>query len=132
MAIPTITQFAVVAAGGALGAISRFGIQSLSVSGDDKYCYTAIINISGSIIMGILWSLFSHFGSYKGWELLILTGFLGGYTTYSAFALEAISLINKGQFATMSCYVVITIVLGLGGCALGLIGTDRLLRHLGY
>lgn len=132
MTLSTVTQFAIVALGGAFGAMSRFGVQSLPLFGEDKYYYTVVINVSGCLIMGILWAIFSHFGTSRGWELLVLTGFLGGYTTYSAFTLDAMELINRGQFWLMGYYIAITILFGLGGCALGLFGTDRLLRYFGY
>ena len=132
MTLSTVTQFAIVALGGAFGAMSRFGVQSLPLFGEDKYYYTVVINVSGCLIMGILWAIFSHFGTSRGWALLVLTGFLGGYTTYSAFTLDAMELINRGQFWLMGYYIAITILFGLGGCALGLFGTDRLLRYFGY
>lgn len=132
MTLSTVTQFAIVALGGAFGAMSRFGVQSLPLFGEDKYYYTVVINVSGCLIMGILWAIFSHFGTSRGWELLVLTGFLGGYTTYSAFTLDAMELINRGQFWLMGYYIAITILFGLGGCALGLFGTDRLLKYFGY
>lgn len=131
MALSAFTQFAIVALGGAFGAMSRFGVEHIPAFGDDKYYYTVVINVSGCFVMGILWTLFSHFGTSRGWELLVLTGFLGGYTTYSAFTLDAMELLSRGQFWLMAYYIAITIIFGLGGCALGLFGTERLLRYFG-
>lgn len=80
--------------------------------------------------MGVLWALFTHFDAPKWLHLLCLVGYLGGYTTYSAFTLDAMQRIQAGRVDEMIWYVLITVFGGLGACALGLFGTERLLKLL--
>ena len=114
--------------GGGCGALTRFGVQNLGIFDEDKYYYTVAINITGCLAIGILWALFVHWNVPRYWHLLVFTGFLGGYTTYSAFTLDAMQLVQNGQWLQATLYVVITVVGGLGGCALGLFVTEKLLK----
>lgn len=114
--------------GGGFGALSRFGVQHIGIFDDDKYYYTVAINISGCMTIGILWAFFEHWNVSRDWYLLLLTGFLGGYTTYSAFTLDAMQLVQAGMWGRALFYISITIVGGLGGCALGLFLTEKLLK----
>lgn len=123
-----LAEIALVALGGALGATSRYGVQHLGIFDDDKYYYTVGINISGCIVIGVLWALFNHFNLPKGYYLFALTGFLGGYTTYSAFTLDAITQWASGRPDITLFYIAVTMVGGLGGCALGLFATEKLLK----
>ncbi len=124
-------EIALVGLGGALGAISRYGVEHMGIFDNDKYYYTVAINITGCIVIGTLWALFQHFGVARIWYLFALTGFLGGYTTYSAFTLDAITQWQGGRPDITLLYIAITLVGGLGGCALGLLGTEKLLKMLG-
>lgn len=121
---------AMVALGGACGALTRFGVQQLKWFEDNRYYYTVGINISGCFVMGVLWPLLHHLGMPRWVYLLLLTGFLGGYTTYSAFTLDAMERLQAGRFDEMVYYVLITVFGGLGACALGLFATERLLKML--
>lgn len=114
--------------GGGLGALSRFGVINMGVFDHDKYYYTVAINITGCLTIGILWALFQHWNVGKTWNYLVFTGFLGGYTTYSAFTLDAMQLVQDGQWWRAAFYVAVTVVGGLGGCALGLFMTEKLLK----
>ena len=114
--------------GGGLGALSRFGVQHLGIFDNDKYYYTVGINISGCIVIGILWAFFQHWNVARIWYLFAITGFLGGYTTYSAFTLDAMQLVQDGHWLRAAFYIGITLIGGLGGCALGLFVTERILR----
>ena len=128
MGLSGIVECLLVFAGGGLGALSRFGVQHIGIFDDDKYYYTVAINISGCITIGILWAFFSHWQVAKAWYLFLLTGFLGGYTTYSAFTLDAMQLVQAGMWWRALFYVSITIIGGLGGCALGLFLTEKFLK----
>lgn len=125
-----ITDIALVAIGGAVGATTRYGVEHLGIFDNDKYYYTVGINISGCMLIGILWALFQYFNVPRAWYLVCLTGFMGGYTTYSAFALDAITQWNVGRWDVTIFYILITLVGGLGGCALGLFITNKLLKWL--
>lgn len=124
----TVIDFLIVGAGGALGAMSRFAVRHIGVFDDNPYYYTVAINISGCFVIGILGALFNYWKLSPVWTYFCMVGFLGGYTTYSAFTLDAMELVQVGMWGRALFYVGITLVGGLGGCALGLFGTERLLK----
>ena len=121
-------DFLIVGLGGALGAMSRFGVRHLGVFDNDPYYYTVAINLSGCFIIGILGALFLYFNIGVRWNYFIIVGFLGGYTTYSAFALDAIELLNNQQWKEYFIYMGIIIIGGLGLCAIGFFAVNRLLK----
>lgn len=123
-------QYLIVGLGGALGAMSRFGVEHLGIFENDKYYYTVAINITGCLTIGVLFALFEHWNIPKFYYLWILTGFLGGYTTYSAFTLDAMQLLADGMMGRAIFYVGVTLIGGLGGCALGLFGTRFILNNI--
>ncbi len=123
-------QYLVVGLGGALGAMSRFGVEHLGILDHDKYYYTVAINITGCLTIGVLFALFEHWHVPKFYYLWILTGFLGGYTTYSAFTLDVMQLLAEGMVGRAIFYVGVTLIGGLGGCALGLFGTRLILNNI--
>lgn len=114
--------------GGGLGALSRFGVMNMGIFDRDKYYYTVAINITGCLTIGILWALFQHWNLSRNWYMFIITGFLGGYTTYSAFTLDAMQLVQNGEWWRAAFYIGVTVVGGLGSCALGLFLTEKLLK----
>lgn len=130
MQLPTVLQYTVVAFGGALGAMTRYWITNLTI-GEDKYYNTMIINVTGCLIIGILWALFSHYGTDRTWYLLAITGIIGGYTTYSTFALDAVQILERGMILKSVWYLVISITGGLGAYAIGMSGTEKLLKYFG-
>lgn len=125
-----LIDYLIVGLGGAIGAMSRFGVEHLGIFDDNKYYYTVGINITGCVTIGILWALLHYWNADRSWYLFLLTGMLGGYTTYSAFTLDAMMLVQNGMIWRALFYVAVTVVGGLGGCALGLFGTERLLKLL--
>jgi fluoride exporter len=81
------------------------------------------INISGSLIMGLIAGYFA-FKSGTGWSpqmrLFLTTGVLGGYTTFSAFSLDAALLIERGELWSAGLYVAGSVVFSIAGLFLGL------------
>lgn len=126
-----LTDIALVAVGGAIGALSRYGVEQMGIFDNDKYYYTVAINLTGCLLIGVLWALFQHFGVARIWYLFALTGFCGGYTTYSSFTLDAITQWIGGRPDITLFYIAITLVGGLGFCAIGLLGTMKILKMLG-
>lgn len=110
--------------------MARFGVQQLHIFDNDKYYYTIGINLTGCMAIGILWALFLHFNVPKSWYLFLITGFLGGYTTYSAFTLDALLLMQNGRWLMMLAYVAITVIGGLGLCGMGLFATEKILKMI--
>lgn len=108
--ISTLINCLIVFVGGGFGALSRYGIQNLGIFDRDKYYYTVAINLTGCFIIGILWALFHFWGLGRRWYLFVLTGFLGGYTTYSAFTLDAMQLVQDGEWFKATFYITVTVV----------------------
>lgn len=88
-----------IALGGAMGAISRYGIGLLSgnLSGHVQWG-TTIVNITGCFLIGFL-SVLLLGEKHHMWRLFLLTGFCGGFTTFSSFAIEQKQLFETGNWA---------------------------------
>lgn len=126
-----LIDFLIVGLGGAMGAMSRFGVRHLGIFDNNPYYYTVAVNISGCLIIGILGALFLYYNVSARWNYFVIAGFLGGYTTYSAFALDAIELVNQNMWKDFFIYIGITFIGGLAICALGFFGVNRLLKLVG-
>jgi CrcB protein len=88
--------------------------------------HTFIINISGSTIMGLIAGYLAFRGeASQSWRLFLMTGILGGYTTFSAFSLDAALLYERGEIGLAALYVVGSVVLSIAGLFAGL----ALVRH---
>lgn len=107
--------------GGAAGAIARYGVGRLLAAPGFPLA-TLIVNISGSLLMGVLVGLLFRFAPSWSAEarLLLGTGLLGGFTTFSAFSLEAIELIERGQWGWAAGYVGLSVFVSVAALALGL------------
>ncbi len=79
-----------------------------------------VVNILGSFLMGVLVVLLARKGGQAAAPFL-MTGVLGGFTTFSAFSLDAITLYERGQFAAAGGYVFGSVVLSLAGLFVGLL-----------
>lgn len=110
-----------VALGGALGAVGRFlvGLLALRVMGAGFPWATLGVNVVGSFAMGILFVLLMHSSSIR-LNLFLLTGVLGGFTTFSAFSLDAIALYERGAIGLSLTYVFVSVAASLAALVLGL------------
>ena len=89
--------------------------------------HTFIINITGSIIMGLIAGYLAFKGdASQPWRLFLMTGVLGGYTTFSAFSLDAALLYERGEIGLALFYVLGSVVFSILGLFAGL----ALVRHL--
>lgn len=114
--------------GGGLGAALRHAVNlsATSLFGTRFPFGTLFVNVSGSFVMGLIVAYFAfRDGSSQHWKLFLTTGILGGYTTFSAFSLEAILLYERSELALAALYVVASVLLALAGLAAGLL----LVRH---
>lgn len=111
-----------VAAGGALGAILRFVLTSALARGGFPIGVLSA-NILGSFVMGVAFVIFARIGAPQ-WQAFVMTGILGGFTTFSAFSLEAYGLWDQGQGAAALGYI----ALSVGGALVGLIAGLALAR----
>lgn len=118
-----------VALGGAIGALGRYQLGRaithwLGVPVVTTFPWaTLAVNVIGSIAMGVLAGWLARHGSGSGEQLRLLlgVGLLGGFTTFSAFSLELMLLIERGQPGTAFAYGAISVLAGLTGLYLGLI-----------
>jgi CrcB protein len=115
--------------GGGLGSTLRHIINIVSprVLGTGFPYHTFIINITGSIMMGLIagYLAFKGEASQPG-RLFLMTGILGGYTTFSAFSLDAALLYERGEIGLALFYVLGSVVFSIAGLFAGL----ALVRHL--
>lgn len=122
-------QWLAVACGGALGALARFGANALlfPVAGNRFPLATLIINVSGCIAMGVIYVLVVDRGTLTGeWRNFLMIGFLGAYTTFSAFSLDALALWQNGHLALAALYVALSVILCLAGTLGGIVLTRML------
>ena len=115
--------YLIVFLGGGLGAALRHGVNIFAArfAGTGFPYGTLFINIAGSLAMGLIAEYFALKGGLpQHWRLFLTTGILGGFTTFSAFSLEAALLYERGQLAGAAIYVVASVVLAIGALFAGL------------
>ncbi len=117
----SLTVLLVIALGGALGTVARFLLDTTFVNGSRQFpTVTLIVNLSGSLTIGLLVPMVEKWAPRQ--PLLrpfLVVGILGGWTTYSALAVGAITLLQNGQGALSLAYLAATLV---GGTALVVLG----------
>jgi len=121
-------NFVIVFVGGGLGAALRHGINVMfaRLFGAGFPYSTFFINVTGSIVMGLVAGYFAFKGdAAQSWRLFLTTGILGGYTTFSAFSLDAALLYERGELGLAALYVIGSVALSIAGLFAGL----ALVRH---
>jgi CrcB protein len=114
--------------GGGLGAALRHGMNlaMARLLGAGFPYATLIVNVSGSLVMGLIAGYFAFKGdSSQNWRLFLTTGVLGGYTTFSAFSLDVALLWERHELGLAALYVGGSVVLSIAGLFAGLF----LVRH---
>ena len=122
MTRPMMTAVFQVALGGAAGAVLRYltGIGVVRLLGHTPFPYAILsVNILGSFLMGVFVVAAAHRG-LTHLSPLVMTGLLGGFTTFSAFSLEAVTLYERGEVTSAAIYVVASVCLSILGLVLGL------------
>jgi|TARA_R110000868_G_scaffold230183_1_gene483317 CrcB protein len=112
-----------VAAGGAVGAVLRYGVNHATVSlwGLNFPIATMIVNILGSFILGLIVGLFAHFGQpAPAMRTFLITGMLGAFTTFSTFSLDSVTLFERSQYGFLAFYLIGSIVFGIGAFLLAI------------
>jgi CrcB protein len=115
--------YVIVFLGGGLGAMMRHGVNlaTARLLGSAFPWHTFIINITGSLVMGLIAGWFAlKAGASQDWRLFLTTGILGGYTTFSAFSLDAALLYERGELGQAAFYVVGSVLLSIAGLFAGL------------
>lgn len=117
-----------VLAGGATGSLARFlvGTAIMTRTGGRFPFGTVFINISGSFLIGLAMTLFTErFRPHPNWRLFLVVGFLGGYTTFSSFEWETLSLVKDGARWLGLLNAVGSVALGYAAVWLGAIVAGR-------
>lgn len=111
----------IVMAGGAIGAALRFHSTRwiAALTGSGWPTGTLAVNLVGGLAMGVLAGLLQKKGLADGWRLFLGVGILGGFTTFSAFSLEMMDLIEQGRWLGSAAYAGLSVagsvlMLGLG------------------
>ena len=117
-----------VALGGAVGAAARFAVSQWTGTrwGWTFPWGTLAVNLTGSLAIGLVMTLLLARGADPTYRLVLVTGFLGGYTTFSAFSFETLALLEARRWDAAAFYVIGSVGFGLLATALGL-GLGRLL-----
>lgn len=119
-----MTKYLMVGFGGALGSILRFwasGIVSNRLGGRFPYG-TFVVNCTGSFLIGLIVTLLAERTHWSpNWRYLIPIGFIGGYTTFSAFELETLRSMQDGEILIASLNVLLSVVVGFFSVWLGVI-----------
>ena len=106
----------IVGLGGSLGAISRYliSIFMLKVIGTSFPWSTLLVNILGSFLMGALFEVLSQKISFSyELKLLLMVGFLGSFTTFSTFSMDAVSLFEQGGNLSSFIYIFLSVLLSI-------------------
>ena len=108
--------------GGGLGSLTRHAVNraGLAMFGPGFPWWTFAVNVAGSFAIGLLAGLFGGFETGNNARLFLITGFLGGFTTFSAFSLDALTLWERGAAMQAGFYVLGSVILSLIAAAVGL------------
>lgn len=117
-----ISTLSLVALGGAIGASLRylFGVTAFRLAGPTEFPFAILtVNIIGSFLMGVFVVAAANRG-LTHFSPFVMTGLLGGFTTFSAFSLETVNLMERGQIGSAAAYVALSVGLSIIGLMLGL------------
>ena len=118
-----MNTFVAVAVGGALGAVSRysFGLVALALIGNRFPWATLGVNVVGSFLIGLAAVVIGdRIVDGELWRPLVIVGFLGAFTTFSAFSLDTLLLLQQGNYNTALAYMLGSVALCLGGTVSGM------------
>jgi crcB protein len=116
-----LTTLLQVALGGAIGASGRYltGVAAIRLMGPGFPWGTLAVNVVGSFVMGVVVVTLAHLSANR-FAPLLMTGVLGGFTTFSAFSLDALTIWERGQQGLAVTYVAASVVLSLAAIIAGL------------
>jgi len=118
-----VRDLLLVAAGGALGSAARYGVGRLvspQLTATVPW-HTFLVNATGAFLIGLLLVAAARLGWPGWWRPFLAVGILGGYTTFSTFALETVELALRGSYATAAAYSIGSLVVGLAAAAAGIL-----------
>lgn len=120
--MPHALGYLLVFVGGGLGAVARHGMgrAGLALLGPGFPWWTFGVNLIGSFLIGLAAGLFGALETGHQTRLFLTTGFLGGFTTFSAFSLDALTLWERGAPMQAALYVLGSVILSLSAAVAGL------------
>ncbi len=117
-------NFLIVFLGAGIGGAARYGAGLLLSRFSALTMFplsTFAVNITGSLLMGLIIGYFSARGGLaESWKLFLTTGIMGGFTTFSAFSLETVLLMESGYIGTALAYILSSVILGVATLMAGL------------
>ncbi len=116
-----------VAVFGALGTLARYGTNLLAqrLPWENLPLATLTVNVVGSFLFGLLWPLAEQGRLSPQMRLLLLTGFMGAFTTFSTFAFETGQMLRDSQWVAAAANILANNLLGIGALLLGMALTTR-------
>ena len=119
----------VIGAGGAIGSISRYLVGHLPIRMSSGFPLATLgINVCGAFCIGLIVALAGRSADFSPRLLLFLqVGFCGGFTTFSAFSLETVRLLQNGKYISAAAYVVLSVIL----CVAAVAGAQMLVKNPG-
>ena len=122
--------YALAALGGALGALARWGVATALPSDPAGWPWaTLLVNLTGCLLIGALLALLLSRFSTSAWlRPFLAVGVLGGYTTFSTFAVDVVVLGEAGAWGGAAGYVLASVLGGVACVVLGLVGARAILR----
>ncbi len=114
-----LKQYLMAGIGGAAGSMLRFFCSRI-VPEKEFPLATLFVNLAGSLLLGLLLGLATRAsGMSPALRLLLVTGFCGGFTTFSAFSGELMQLLHQGKYTTFILYILLSVGGGIGAAVLG-------------
>ena len=107
-----------------LGSMARYLAQGLALRlGASAFpAGTLAVNVLGSFLIGLVYGWSEKAGDpAPAWRLFLTTGFCGGFTTFSAFSMESISLLKSGNLSYAFLYISGSVLGGIGACLAGML-----------
>ncbi|WP_448615001.1 fluoride efflux transporter CrcB [Modestobacter sp. URMC 112] len=119
--LPDVTGYLAAAVGGALGALARWGVGEELPSATWPVA-TLLVNLTGCLLIGVLLAVLSARPPARPWlRPFLATGVLGGWTTYSTFAVDVVRLAEAGAWGVAGAYVLVSVAGGVLAVAAGLL-----------
>ncbi len=119
-----LDRLALIGFAGALGALSRYEVQGWvnDLLGRPTVLGTMVVNLTGAFLLGFFLTVTEDRFLVTGpWRLMIGTGFLGAYTTFSTFMYESVDRLDTGDFATAAANVLFSVAIGLIAAYAGIV-----------